>query len=167
MKKLWIVFVMLCCNLKAQQNPLYNFYHQQLSLLHPAFAGQLSSLDAGIFYRNTWAAFDRSPEIVSVVSNFNWRTVSHFLPFGLGMHYQYDKMGGVMLNNFFIPFSYDFSFIPKKLGHLFLVIQFRIQHSFLYQNWIYQDGGDQKIPQNVSRGFLPFNFDVGIGYVCK
>lgn len=167
MKKQLLFCIFFLTFLYAQTEPVYNFFYKNLSLVSPSFAGQMNSMDFFTVYRKNWAGFPDSPQSVSVLTNFNLATFDARVPFGLGLHYHFDEIGGLRQNNLTIPLSYHFSFIPKTAGKLLLGVGFRFQHSDLRNVWFYEHGSDPHIPQNNLQGFLPFNFDTGLSYIYK
>ena len=166
MKKLLILSFLLG-HLFAQQEPIYNFFYKNLSLVSPSFAGQTSSIDFLTLYRKKWAGFPDSPQSVVVLSNLNLGNFNYNIPFGVGLQYEFDQLGGFRANNLTIPLSYYFNFIPKTAGRLLVGIGFKLQHTYLQRDWVYMDGGDANIPPSILTGFLPFNFDLGVSYIFR
>lgn len=96
--------MMLICALqtKAQQDPIYTQYMNNLMSVNPAYIGQEGLGTASLISRKQWAGVNGSPFTTSLSLNM----VSDSLKIGGGFDFVFDNYGGVNTTALFVDYSY-------------------------------------------------------------
>jgi len=87
---------------KAQQDPLYTQYMDNLLVVNPAFAGSKENGNVLLVARNQWVSFPNAP----VTRSFSYQTPMKNKNIGLGFSVMYDKIGPQKQTGVYFDYSY-------------------------------------------------------------
>lgn len=87
---------------KAQQDPLYTQYMDNLLVVNPAFAGSKENGNVLLVARNQWVSFPDAP----VTRSFSYQTPMKNKNIGLGFSVMYDKIGPQKQTGVYFDYSY-------------------------------------------------------------
>ena len=152
-----VVFVLTGLFSKAQQDPMFTQYMNQLLSMNPAYAGAKGVTSATIVAREQWVSWDGHPstQTIFVHSPLNDEM-------GVGGSIMNDKLGVVSSTGIFGDYSYTITY-P---GERYLSLGLKAGLSF-YQADLSSvdlgsgDASDPAFMYDVSRNFLP-NAGVGV-----
>lgn len=143
---------------KAQQDPMYTQYMENMMTINPAYAGSKDLLSMMVVSRNQWVALPNAPDtrtfaMHSPVSGSNM---------GLGLSFLSDDIGLVKQTGMYVDYSYKLLFSNNRTLALGLkggINFYQANVSDLATN----DPNDPVFANDVSRNFLP-NLGVGAFY---
>ncbi|WP_106794606.1 type IX secretion system membrane protein PorP/SprF [Aquimarina sp. Aq78] len=109
--KLKLVFVMsiiFCSMIYAQQEPQYSQYMYNMSTVNPAYAtGQNGLISTGLLYRRQWTGIEGAPQTANIFANI---PMSEKIE--LSVNYVNDRIGdAIPVNNDYI--NVDFAYITR------------------------------------------------------
>ncbi len=157
---LFLSFMLLCLlvsnPVKAQQDPMYTQYMNNILSINPAYASVGSTLELNLISRNQWVGVEGAP-----VTN----ALSGMMPLkniyaGIGLTFISDKIGPVSQTAAYVDYSFKLRLAYRTYVALGLkagVNFFNTDYSILDVN----DDGDPILSDDVTRKFLP-NFGIGV-----
>jgi type IX secretion system PorP/SprF family membrane protein len=153
---LFLVFVFAAIFSKAQQDPMYTQYMNQLLSINPAYAGAKGVTSASIIIREQWVGWEGKPstQTIYVHSPLSNET-------GIGGSIVIDKFGPVKNTSIYGDYSYTITY-P---GDRYLSLGLKGGVSFYQADLSTLDMGigdpaDPSFLNDVSRNFLP---NAGVG----
>jgi len=107
-KIIFIISIVFCSVVVAQQEPQYSQYMYNMSTVNPAYAsGQNGLISTGLLYRQQWTGIEGSPRTANVFANI---PVSEKIE--LSANYINDQIGdAIPVNNDY--FNVDFAYITR------------------------------------------------------
>jgi type IX secretion system PorP/SprF family membrane protein len=156
-KSLIIVWILLCTNSLAQQDPLYTQYQFNTLAINPAYAGSRDMLSVMLLARQQWAGFDGAPQTASF-SAHSPITSNHV---SLGLSVTNDQIGPVSQTLAFADYAYRFAISHK--ARLALGLKAGLTNMQIDYNSLAKPGGsyDPAYEEGVATKLLP-NFGFGI-----
>jgi len=155
--RLVMLLVVMFCVLesKAQQDPMYTQYMENLLTLNPAYAGSRDVLSAMAVSRNQWVSMPGAPVTRSLSVNAPVKTTN----MGLGLSILRDQLDPVTQTGIYMDYSYTLYFSNKRslaLGLKGGVNFYEAGLSGLETN----QPDDPVFANDINRKFLP---NVGVG----
>lgn len=151
-----LLVVMFCVlESKAQQDPMYTQYMENLLTLNPAYAGSRDVLSAMAVSRNQWVSMPGAPVTRSLSVNAPVKTTN----MGLGLSILRDQLDPVTQTGIYMDYSYTLYFANKRslaLGLKGGVNFYEAGLSGLETN----QPDDPVFANDINRKFLP---NVGVG----
>lgn len=156
--KLGLVVLAVCFSLgvKAQQDPMYTQYMDNLQIINPAYAGSKDVLSLMAVSRNQWVAMSGNPPVTRLLSVNSPITAKNM---GLGLSFMSDQIGVEKQNGLYVDYSYKLLFNNNRslaLGLKAGVNFYEAGVSDLATN----DSGDPVFANDINRSFLP---NLGVG----
>lgn len=143
---------------KAQQDPMYTQYMNNVLSINPAYAGSGDALSVMVMSRNQWVAFDGAP----VTQSFVMRTPVAKYNMGLGFSVLRDQLGPVSQTGAYVDYSYSIHFLGDQALSFGLKggVNF-FEAGLTSLKTVSQD--DPVFANDVTRNFLP-NVGLGVYY---
>jgi len=155
-KLLLIVIVMFfSLGVKAQQDPMYTQYMENIEILNPAYAGSKDVLSMMAVSRNQWVSMPGAPDTrsLSINSPINRSNM------GLGLSILSDKIGVIKQNGLYADYSYKLNFSNGRVLALGLKGGINFYQAGLADLQT-NDPNDPVFAQDINRSFLP---NLGVG----
>ncbi len=146
---------------RAQQDPMFTQYMNNILAVNPAYAGSKELLSLQVVSRNQWVAFDGAP----VTQIFSMHTPVTKYRMGLGFSVLKDEIGPISQTGAYIDYSYSIDF---DNGHY---LSFGLKGGVNFYNanvgeLITDDPNDPIFINDINRKFLP-NFGIGMFYYSQ
>lgn len=142
--------------LKAQQDPLYTQYMDNLLVINPGYAGTKGVGNALLVARSQWVSFDDAPSTRS----FAYNTPFPKKNIGFGVSVLSDRIGPMKQTGFYVDYSYQLQISDEfKLG-----MGLKAGVSFYRANLtdlVTIDSNDPIFDNDIYENFLP---NVGVGF---
>lgn len=147
--------IFVTVGVKAQQDPMYTQYMENLSILNPAYVGSKDVFTAMAVARNQWVSMPGAPDtrtiaISSPISATNM---------GLGLSFLSDHIGVTKQNGLYVDYAYRLNFSNGRKLSLGLKGGINFYEAGL-AGLQTNDPNDPVFAQDINRKFLP-NFGVG------
>jgi len=141
--------------LKAQQDPMYTQYMDNLLTINPAYAGSKDMLSMMVVSRNQWVSLPNAPvtrtfAIHSPVSDSNM---------GLGLSFMSDRVGPIKQTGMYVDYSYTLNFSNWRTLAFGLKGGVNFYEAGL-SDLATNDPDDPVFANDISRSFLP---NLGVG----
>ncbi len=149
------MFLLLSFGLKAQQDPMYTQYMENMMTLNPAYAGSKDLLSMMVVSRNQWAAMPDAPDTRSFAIN-SPVTGSNM---GLGLSFLTDIIGPIKQTGMYVDYSYKLYFSDKHTLALGLKGGLNFYEANV-SSLTTMVSGDPVFADDISRNFLP---NLGVG----
>jgi len=154
-----VVVVMFCVlELRAQQDPMYTQYMENLLTLNPAYAGSRDVLSVMAVSRNQWVSMPNAPVTRSISMHSPVKATN----MGLGLSILRDQLNPVTQTGFYVDYSYTLYFADKRSLALGLKGGVNFYEAGLTDLATNQPD-DPVFASDINRSFLP-NFGVGAFY---
>jgi len=149
------ILMLFSPGVKAQQDPMYTQYMENLSILNPAYAGSKDVVSMMAVSRNQWVSMPGAPDtrtlaINSPVAGSNM---------GLGLSFLSDHIGVEKQTGLYVDYSYKLNFSNNRVLALGLkggINFYEAGVSALATN----DPNDPVFANDINRSFLP---NLGVG----
>lgn len=107
-KLVFVITIIFCSTIYAQQEPQYSQYMYNMSTVNPAYAtGQSGLISTGLLFRKQWTGIEGSPQTANVFGNI---PMSEKIE--LSVNYVNDRVGdAIPVNNDYI--NVDFAYITR------------------------------------------------------
>lgn len=140
---------------KAQQDPMYTQYMENLSILNPAYVGSKDVATAMAVSRNQWVSMPGAPDtrtlaISSPVKDLNM---------GLGLSFLSDRIGVIKQNGLYLDYAYRLNLGNGAMLSLGLKGGINFYEAGL-TGLQTNDPNDPVFAQDINRKFLP---NLGVG----
>lgn len=151
-----VLTAFLSLEVKAQQDPMYTQYMENLTILNPAYVGSKDVLTAMAVVRNQWVSMPGAPDtrtlaISSPVQGYNM---------GLGLSFLSDRIGVIKQNGLYLDYAYRLRISTNQLLSLGLKGGINFYEAGL-AGLQTNDPNDPVFAQDVNRKFMP-NLGVGV-----
>lgn len=148
---LWVATMDLA---KAQQDPMYTQYMNNLLIINPGYAGTQTTGNFMVVARNQWVAFKGAPR----TRTFSFNTPVKDLNMGLGFSVLSDEIGPLNQTGFYMDYSYWVKMNEKYSMSLGLKAGFGFYRAALTE--LATVSPDPIYERDIYKDFLP-NFGVG------
>lgn len=139
---------------KAQQDPMYTQYMNNLLIINPGYAGSQSMSNFMVVARNQWVTFEGAPR----TRTFSFNTPVKDLNMGLGFSILSDEIGPLNQTGVYIDYSYRIKLSEKYRMSLGLKGGFSFYRASLSE--LQTVNPDPIYERDIYKDFLP-NFGVG------
>ena len=143
---------------RAQQDPMYTQYMENLLTLNPAYAGSRDVLSAMVVSRNQWVSMPGAPDTRSFSIHSPFKDTNT----GLGFSFLSDEVGPIKQTGFYLDYSYTLHLGPKSSLSMGLKGGVNFYEAGL-SDLLTNDPNDPVFAEDINRKFLP-NFGVGAFY---
>lgn len=104
-----VLLLLLCFQMKAQQDPVYSQYMNNLMSVNPAYTAVRGVGSASNITRKQWLNLDGSP----LTSSMTMSMPLDSMRIGAGFDFLYDEIGPVSTTAFFLDYSYQIKATPN------------------------------------------------------
>ncbi|WP_372774050.1 type IX secretion system membrane protein PorP/SprF [Mangrovibacterium sp.] len=150
-----LMFVLLSLSGRAQQDPMYTQYMNNILSINPAYASLGTSLEVMVISRNQWIGIDGAPITQALSAQYPMRNFDT----GIGLSFLSDEIGPVHQTGVYFDYSRKLRVGYRSYVSLGLKAGVNF-YSTDYSILEYNDSGDPLLGDDVIRKFLP-NFGVG------
>lgn len=140
---------------RAQQDPMYTQYMNNILSVNPAYASVSSALEVVAISRNQWTGIDGAPVTQSLSAMMPIKGTDS----GIGVTMLTDKIGPVRQSGLYLDYSYRLRLGYRTYFAWGLKTGINFYHTD-YSILEVNDGGDPVLSEDVVRKFLP---NAGIG----
>ncbi len=155
-----LILILLSCNARAQQSPLYSQYIFNLYVINPAYAGFRDALSANVGYRSQWVGIEGAPK----TQHFTLTSPLKAPNMALGLMIQNDEIGARRAPSASVAYVYAIKLAAEAN------IRFGIQGGVMnYQiNWTQLDYNESNDPVSLSIDGNKWiaTFDFGVMYTA-
>ena len=150
-----MIVMFFSLGVKAQQDPMYTQYMENIEILNPAYAGSKDVLSMMAVSRNQWVSMPGAPDTrsLSINSPINRSNM------GLGLSILSDKIGVIKQNGLYADYSYKLNFSNGRVLALGLKGGINFYQAGLADLQT-NDPNDPVFAQDINRSFLP---NLGVG----
>jgi len=150
-----VIVMFFSLGVKAQQDPMYTQYMENIEILNPAYAGSKDVLSMMAVSRNQWVSMPGAPDTrsLSINSPINRSNM------GLGLSILSDKIGVIKQNGLYADYSYKLNFSNGRVLALGLKGGINFYQAGLADLQT-NDPNDPVFAQDINRSFLP---NLGVG----
>ncbi|MGQ8337059.1 PorP/SprF family type IX secretion system membrane protein [Sunxiuqinia sp. A32] len=145
-------------DLRAQQDPMFTQYMNNILSVNPAYAGSRDMLSMQVISRNQWVAFDGAP-VTQALSLHTPFTKYHM---GVGLSLLKDQLGPVSQTGAYVDYSYSLDFTEGRYLSFGLKGGINFYEAAL-TDLSTVDPNDPIFVNDINRKFLP-NFGLGLFY---
>ena len=143
---------------KAQRDPMFTQYMNNILSVNPAYAGSTDMLSLQVMSRNQWVAWDGAP----VTQTFSMHSPINRYNMGLGLSVLRDEISIISQTGMYLDYSYRIVFNRDRY------LSFGLKGGVNFYEANYQelstiDPNDPIFVNDVNRRFLP-NFGLGMFY---
>ncbi len=146
---------------KAQQDPMFTQYMNNILSVNPAYAGSKDLLSMQVMSRNQWVAWEGAP----VTQTFSIHSPITKYHMGLGLSVLKDEIGPISQTGAYIDYSYSIDFDQGKYLSFGLKGGVNFYDASL-ADLSTADPNDPIFVNDVNRKFLP-NFGIGMFYYSQ
>jgi len=139
---------------RAQQDPMYTQYMNNLLIINPGYAGTQAMGNFMVVARNQWVAFKGAPQ----TRTFSFNTPVKDLNMGLGFSILTDEIGPLSQTGIYLDYSYRIKLNEKYRMSLGLKAGFSFYRAALSE--LETVNPDPIYERDIYKDFLP-NFGVG------
>jgi type IX secretion system PorP/SprF family membrane protein len=152
---LFFAFLLISVESKAQQDPMYTQYMDNLHIINPAYAGSKDLLSLMVVARNQWVSLPGAPETRTLAAH----SPMNGTQMGLGISFLSDHVGPVKQTGMYFDYSYRLYFSNQRTLALGLKGGVNFYEANI-SNLSTNDPNDPVFVYDINRRFLP---NVGVG----